>query len=56
MRDIQNQLAGLCERVEIIPESNPNSNDITPIQKAITAGYFYDSVRALATSELSAGG
>ncbi|KAJ3846928.1 pre-mRNA splicing factor [Lentinula lateritia] len=58
-RDIRDQLAGLCERVEIVPESNPNSNDITPIQKALTAGYFYntaqlqksgDSYRTLKTS------
>ncbi|KAG6332596.1 hypothetical protein ID866_6495 [Astraeus odoratus] len=42
-RDIRDQLAGLCERVEIIVKSNPNSNDITPIQKAITAGYFYNT-------------
>lgn len=44
-RDIRDQLAGLCERVEIVPETNPNSNDITPIQKALTAGYFYNTVR-----------
>ncbi|KAF8349257.1 P-loop containing nucleoside triphosphate hydrolase protein [Amanita rubescens] len=43
-RDIRDQLAGLCERVEIVIQSNPNSNDITPIQKAITAGYFYNTV------------
>lgn len=44
-RDIRDQLAGLCERVEVIVRSNPNSNDITPIQKAITSGYFYNTVR-----------
>ncbi|KAJ3869351.1 pre-mRNA splicing factor [Lentinula novae-zelandiae] len=44
-RDILDQLAGLCERVEIVPESNPNSNDITPIQKALTAGYFYNTAQ-----------
>jgi HrpA-like RNA helicase len=43
-RDIRDQLAGLCERVEIVIQSNPNSNDITPIQKAITSGYFYNTV------------
>lgn len=43
-RDIRDQLAGLCERVEIVVEANPNSNDITAIQKAITAGYFYNTV------------
>jgi hypothetical protein len=30
-RDIRDQLAGLCERVEIVVEANPNSNDITPV-------------------------
>lgn len=44
-RDIRDQLAGLCERVEVVVRSNPNSNDITPIQKAITSGYFYNTVR-----------
>lgn len=43
-RDIRDQLAGLCERVEIVVQSNPNTNDITPVQKAITAGYFYNTV------------
>ncbi|KAF7307663.1 putative PRP2-RNA-dependent ATPase of DEAH box family [Mycena kentingensis (nom. inval.)] len=42
-RDIRDQLAGLCERVEVVVQSNPNSNDITPIQKAITSGYFYNT-------------
>jgi pre-mRNA-splicing factor ATP-dependent RNA helicase DHX16 len=59
-RDIRDQLAGLCERVEVVVESNPNSNDITPIQKALTAGYFYhtaqlqksgDSYRTLKTNQ-----
>ncbi|KIK94744.1 hypothetical protein PAXRUDRAFT_428395 [Paxillus rubicundulus Ve08.2h10] len=54
-RDIRDQLAGLCERVEVIVRSNPNSNDITPIQKAITSGYFYntsgDSYRTLKTNQ-----
>ncbi|KAK0464548.1 pre-mRNA splicing factor [Desarmillaria tabescens] len=44
-RDIRDQLAGLCERVEIVIKSNPNSNDITPVQKAITAGYFYNTAQ-----------
>ena len=43
-RDIRDQLAGLCERVEVIVRSNPNTNDITPVQKAITSGYFYNTV------------
>lgn len=44
-RDIRDQLAGLCDRVEVVIQSNPNSNDIVPIQKAITSGYFYNTVR-----------
>ncbi|KAF8195491.1 pre-mRNA splicing factor [Pholiota molesta] len=44
-RDIRDQLAGLCERVEVVIQSNPNSNDITPVQKAITSGYFYNTWR-----------
>jgi hypothetical protein len=43
-RDIRDQLAGLCERVEVVIQSNPNANDITPVQKALTAGYFYNTV------------
>ncbi|KAN0123488.1 P-loop containing nucleoside triphosphate hydrolase protein [Russula decolorans] len=59
-RDIRDQLAGLCERVEVVVESNSNSNDNTPIQKALTAGYFYnvaqlqksgDSYRTLKTNQ-----
>lgn len=45
VRDVRDQLLNLCERVELIPETNPNSADITPIQKAITAGYFMNSAR-----------
>ncbi|KAJ7212306.1 pre-mRNA splicing factor [Mycena pura] len=44
-RDIRDQLAGLCERVEVVVQSNPNSNDITAIQKALTAGYFYNTAQ-----------
>ena len=44
VRDIRDQLAGLCERVEVVVESNPNSNDITGIQKAICSGYFQNTV------------
>jgi pre-mRNA-splicing factor ATP-dependent RNA helicase DHX16 len=43
-RDIRDQLAGLCERVEIVVQSNPNANDISAVQKAITSGYFYNTV------------
>ncbi|TFK40682.1 pre-mRNA splicing factor [Crucibulum laeve] len=44
-RDIRDQLAGLCERVEVVIQANPNSNDIIPIQKALTAGYFYNTAQ-----------
>jgi pre-mRNA-splicing factor ATP-dependent RNA helicase DHX16 len=43
-RDIRDQLAGLCERVEIFIKANPNSNDLVPIQKSLLAGYFYHTV------------
>lgn len=45
VRDIRDQLAQLCERVELVPESNENPGDISPIQKAITAGFFMNSAR-----------
>ncbi|TKA52525.1 hypothetical protein B0A53_04901 [Rhodotorula sp. CCFEE 5036] len=45
VRDIRDQLVGLCERVEIFVEGNPNSSDIVPIQKAICAGYFQNTGR-----------
>ncbi|KAG2758236.1 pre-mRNA splicing factor [Suillus brevipes Sb2] len=44
-RDIRDQLAGLCERVEIVVQSNPNANDISAVQKAITSGYFYNTAQ-----------
>jgi pre-mRNA-splicing factor ATP-dependent RNA helicase DHX16 len=43
VRDIRDQLAQLCERVEVVIESTPN--DIVPVQKAMTAGYFYNTAR-----------
>lgn len=50
-RDIRDQLAGLCERVEILIQANPNSNDITPVQKAITSGYFYNTAQLQKTGD-----
>ncbi|KAJ1731311.1 hypothetical protein LPJ61_002595 [Coemansia biformis] len=44
-RDLRDQIVGLMERVEIIPESNPNPGDTEPIRKALTAGFFYNSAR-----------
>ncbi|WVW82331.1 hypothetical protein I302_104338 [Kwoniella bestiolae CBS 10118] len=43
VRDIRDQLAQLCDRVEVVIESTPN--EIVPVQKAITAGYFYNTAR-----------
>ncbi|ORY23190.1 P-loop containing nucleoside triphosphate hydrolase protein, partial [Naematelia encephala] len=43
VRDIRDQLAGLCERVEVVIESTPN--EVVPVQKALTAGYFYNTAR-----------
>ena len=48
-RDIRDQLAGLCERVEVVIQPNPNSNDIIPIQKALTSGYFYNTVSSFSS-------
>ena len=45
VRDIRDQLLHLCERVELVPESNPNSADLTGIQKAIVSGYFMNTAR-----------
>eukprot|EP00730_Choanoeca_flexa_P019311 TRINITY_DN9428_c0_g1_i1.p1 TRINITY_DN9428_c0_g1~~TRINITY_DN9428_c0_g1_i1.p1 ORF type:complete len:1047 (+),score=367.15 TRINITY_DN9428_c0_g1_i1:142-3282(+) len=42
-RDVRDQLAGLMERIEIEPSSNPA--DSIAIRKAITSGYFYNTAR-----------
>lgn len=42
VRDIRDQLALLCERVEVVIESTPN--EVVPVQKAIASGYFYNTV------------
>ena len=51
VRDIRDQLAGLCERVEVVVESLPN--EVIPVQKALTAGYFYNTVRPFLHSSRS---
>jgi len=51
VRDIRDQLAGLCDRVEVVIQSNPNATDIVPIQKALTSGYFYCTVRFFVFSD-----
>lgn len=43
-RDVRDQLANLCERVEVVP-STCGSSDLVPIQKAITAGFFTNAAR-----------
>jgi pre-mRNA-splicing factor ATP-dependent RNA helicase DHX16 len=43
-RDIRDQLAKLCDRVEVAMSTCGSSN-IEPIQKAITAGFFANAAR-----------
>ncbi|TIC17573.1 putative pre-mRNA splicing factor [Wallemia mellicola] len=45
VRDIRDQLAGLCERVELFVESTLKAGEIIPVQKAILSGYFYNTAR-----------
>ncbi|KAI3987756.1 hypothetical protein MKX01_028490 [Papaver californicum] len=42
-RDIRDQLEGLLERVEI--ELTSESNDLEPVKKAITSGFFHHSAK-----------
>ncbi|KAI1270155.1 P-loop containing nucleoside triphosphate hydrolase protein [Xylariaceae sp. FL1019] len=43
-RDVRDQLAKLCERVEVAPSTCGSSN-LEPIQKAITSGFFINAAR-----------
>ncbi|GKZ33751.1 cyclin-dependent kinase catalytic subunit [Aspergillus brasiliensis] len=43
-RDVRDQLAKLCDRVEV-SVSTCGSNNLQPIQKAITAGFFPNAAR-----------
>ncbi|OKL60452.1 Pre-mRNA-splicing factor ATP-dependent RNA helicase-like protein cdc28 [Talaromyces atroroseus] len=43
-RDVRDQLAKLCDRVEVTV-SSAGANNIIPIQKAITAGFFPNAAR-----------
>lgn len=43
-RDVRDQLAKLCERVEVTM-STCGASDVVPIQKAITAGFFSNAAR-----------
>lgn len=60
-RDIRDQLAKLCDRVEVAMSTCGSSN-IEPIQKAITAGFFANAARLqvsqyyFAIFSISAGG
>ncbi|KAJ7699374.1 P-loop containing nucleoside triphosphate hydrolase protein [Mycena rosella] len=42
-RDIRDQLVRLCERVGLTVRGNPNPADTIPVQKALLAGYFYNT-------------
>lgn len=44
-RDVRDQLARLCDRVEVDPESSAGAQNIVPIQKAVTAGFFPNAAR-----------
>jgi pre-mRNA-splicing factor ATP-dependent RNA helicase DHX16 len=41
-RDIREQLEGLCERVEV---EMCSTQEVEPVCKAITAGYFYNTAK-----------
>ncbi|KAI9738767.1 MAG: hypothetical protein M1834_008274 [Cirrosporium novae-zelandiae] len=43
-RDVRDQLAKLCDRVEVTI-SSCGANDLPPIQKALTAGFFPNAAR-----------
>jgi pre-mRNA-splicing factor ATP-dependent RNA helicase DHX16 len=43
-RDVRDQLAKLCERVEVTM-SSCGANDLVPIQKALTSGFFPNAAR-----------
>ncbi|CEG75129.1 Putative P-loop containing nucleoside triphosphate hydrolase [Rhizopus microsporus] len=45
VRNVRDQLVQLLDRVEVKLVSNPNPNDPTPIQKAITSGFFFNAAR-----------
>jgi pre-mRNA-splicing factor ATP-dependent RNA helicase DHX16 len=49
-RDIREQLEALCERVEI-DATLSSGQDIDPIRKALTAGYFYNTAKLSSTGE-----
>ena len=44
-RDVRDQLARLCDRVEVDASSTAGSQNLGPTQKAITAGFFPNAAR-----------
>ncbi|KAI4196962.1 MAG: hypothetical protein LQ350_006215 [Teloschistes chrysophthalmus] len=44
-RDVRDQLAKLCDRVEVSLESVGSSSDLIPIQKSLVAGFFPNAAR-----------
>ena len=44
-RDVRDQLAKLCDRVEVNPTSTCGAANLQPIQRAITAGFFPNAAR-----------
>ena len=44
-RDVRDQLARLCDRVEVDASTSSGTADITPIQKSLCAGFFPNSAR-----------
>ena len=44
-RDVRDQLARLCDRVEVDASTTAGAQNILPIQKAITAGFFPNAAR-----------
>ncbi|KAG0181537.1 hypothetical protein DFQ29_008001 [Apophysomyces sp. BC1021] len=45
VRNVRDQLVLLLDRVEVPLISNPDPGDVTPIQKAITSGFFFNAAR-----------
>ncbi|KAJ6504155.1 P-loop containing nucleoside triphosphate hydrolase protein [Mycena vitilis] len=42
-RDVRDQLVRLCERVGLAVRANPDPSDTVTVQKALVAGYFYNT-------------
>mmetsp|Transcript_4239 Transcript_4239/g.12510 ORF Transcript_4239/g.12510 Transcript_4239/m.12510 type:complete len:714 (+) Transcript_4239:205-2346(+) len=47
-RDVRDQFAGLCERVEL---ELTESTELEPLQKAVTGGYFYNAAKLASSGE-----